>query len=103
MSYLPSDNGFAKFEPLPATPSEEMQKQLMRKDMLEKLNHTIKGLKLKEIKSDYLGTMTYYYQESMNKIYGFDNSLTYNHAAIQEVSEKEDKHLREINNLPPAS
>jgi hypothetical protein len=56
----------------------------------------IKNMKLEILKSDYIGTTTYFYQKQMNMIFCFD----WKSAVPFRPSDDEDKHLRELNNLP---
>lgn len=90
---------YAPFTPLPPTPSEQLKKKLDQKELENNKKELIKNMKLIELKSDYLGMTTYYYSKYMNEILGIE----YDSAVPHKVSFEEDKHLRQLNNLPPAS
>lgn len=54
---------------------------------------------VRELQSEYLGTNTYYYNESQDKIYSFDNYK----GQLTNVSYNENEHLRKLNGLTPGT
>jgi hypothetical protein len=98
MDSINSNPSYAEFTPLPPSPAEILKKKLTEADRLSSEKEMIQNLNIVSIKSDYLNMTRYYYGKAMNKIFGFCDT-----SQLSAVSYEVDKHLREINNLPPAS
>lgn len=90
------DYEVAKFEQLPETPSEKLNKTLKKQDNETMRNNLLKSLgDIEILKSDYLGTSSFYYSRKADIVYELDN---YKICLVKPTSEVE-KHIRKINNL----
>ncbi len=76
---------------------EEVNRVQHNKSRDEKREQILEAIgPVKELKSDYLNTSTYYYNEEQNKIYEIENMKMNLTLPLKDV----DKHLRELNSLP---
>ena len=90
------ENSFAKFEPLPKTPSDLLRETLQQKDKIETKNTVLKALgELEELKSDYLGMSSFYYSRKANIVYEYDN---YKGCLVKPTTGVE-SHIRELNKV----
>ncbi len=90
------EDKFARFEPLPLSPSEILQKNLQEKDKKEQKTKLLMALgDIEELNSDYHGMSSFYYSRKANIIYEYDN---YMHELKKPDSDVE-THIRQLNNL----